>query len=99
MGYDVPLDGTGWVKISCSGSCFYLHKVSQNKSGLDWFLKKLSDEILFSKTKSSNKDKTNLVSQRALIKTKIQVMAGCDNPGHCLGGCIGNPDHYKLVIN
>lgn len=28
---------------------------------------------------------------------KIQVQAACDNPGACLGGCVGNPVHYKLV--
>merc|ERR1711974_297592 len=51
VGRDVPLDGTGWVKISCSAGCFFLHK----------------------------------------------VQAACDNPGACLGGCVGNPVHYKLV--
>ena len=42
---------------------------------------------LFGNTDSSNKEKT------------LQVMAGCNNPGHCLGGCIGNPAHYKLVTS
>ena len=27
----------------------------------------------------------------------FQVMAGCENPGDCIGGCVGNDQHYNIV--